>query len=336
MTFGDNVRLDRTILLSIAILILTILASADDAALVNRANTILQRARELSQSSDTGPKSPYSETGTFTLYRVVAGTANGTIHKSFADSKNWFEEIRVGTYQKIVAQKGDDKYDHDNSDFTPLMINKLQEALAPDLEISKHQKLKKIAQVKIGETEAECLHLEPREKTSYSAFHTLCFDSSKGTLLQEEQPDKTVTWSGYQDLAGWLLPTHIEISEHGSKTLDAVLSYQSDPASTPAGIKIPAGIKPQAPCSKVDPPRLISNAEPTFPAGEKKSNAMVVLQVILGTDGRVHETQVAQTAGKAFDDAAEKAVRAWKFNPAMCNGTPKQVMIRIEVNFRIH
>lgn len=330
---GDDVRLPKPILLAIFILILGISASADDDALVNRANTILQRARELSQSSDNTSKGAYKESGTFTLYRVVAGTANGTIHKYFADSKNWIEEIRVGTYQKIVAQKGDDKYDHDNSDFTPLMI---QRALTPDLEIGEHQKLKKITEVKIGETEADCVYLDPRDRTFYSASHTLCFDSSKGTLLQDEQPDKTVTWSDYQDVAGWLLPAHIEISQHGSKTLDAVLSYQSDPALTPAGIKIPVGIKPHASCSKVDPPKVLTRGNPVFPPGQRNSNATVVLQVILGTDGRVHETQVAQTAGKAFDDEAEKAARDYRFRPAMCNGTPMQVTIEIEMKFELH
>jgi hypothetical protein len=41
---------------------------------------------------------------------------------------------------------------------------------------------------------------------------------------------------------------------------------------------------------------------------------------IVGTDGQPHDIQVAQTGGEAFDAAAVRTVKLWRFEPARCEG----------------
>jgi TonB family protein len=44
---------------------------------------------------------------------------------------------------------------------------------------------------------------------------------------------------------------------------------------------------------------------------------------------------VQKSLGHGLDEAAIKAVRSWRFKPAMKDGRPVTVQINIEINFRL-
>ncbi len=88
----------------------------------------------------------------------------------------------------------------------------------------------------------------------------------------------------------------------------------------------------------VSAPRLLYDPEPEYSeeARKAKYQGTVVLWVIVGTDGRAHDVQVARTLGMGLDEKAIQAVRTWKFEPARLNGRPVAVQINVEVNFRLY
>jgi len=88
----------------------------------------------------------------------------------------------------------------------------------------------------------------------------------------------------------------------------------------------------------VSAPHLIYGPEPEFSeeARKAKYQGTVVLQVVVGADGRTHNIRVAQSLGMGLDEKAIEAIRQWKFEPSHKNGVPVAVLVDIEVNFHLY
>jgi protein TonB len=63
----------------------------------------------------------------------------------------------------------------------------------------------------------------------------------------------------------------------------------------------------------------------------------VILQVLVGSDGRALEVRVHQGSGhRLLDDAARRQVlRHWRFRPAMQDGRAVQAIGLVPVEFRL-
>ena len=57
--------------------------------------------------------------------------------------------------------------------------------------------------------------------------------------------------------------------------------------------------------------------------------------MICETDGTPSHIQIIRPLGLELDEAAVAAVSAYRFTPAIQNGTPVKVDLYVEVNFRI-
>ncbi len=84
-------------------------------------------------------------------------------------------------------------------------------------------------------------------------------------------------------------------------------------------------------------PRVDSKVEPKYSeeARAAKLQGTVVLSVIVGTDGIVHDAQVLRGAGLGLDENAIEAVNQWRFKPGAREGQPVKIRATIEVNFRL-
>jgi periplasmic protein TonB len=85
-------------------------------------------------------------------------------------------------------------------------------------------------------------------------------------------------------------------------------------------------------------PHLIYGPEPEFSeeARKAKYQGTVVLEVVVGTDGRTHNIRVAQSLGMGLDEKAIEAIRQWKFEPSRKDGIPVAVLVDIEVDFHLY
>ena len=102
-----------------------------------------------------------------------------------------------------------------------------------------------------------------------------------------------------------------------------------DPAAAPA----PSG----APPSRFKPPVLIERVEAKYPEQARKDGVTgtVLLQLVVGIDGRVTDAKVARGAGHGFDESALEASRTLRFEPARQEGAPVPVQINYEVQFQL-
>jgi protein TonB len=80
--------------------------------------------------------------------------------------------------------------------------------------------------------------------------------------------------------------------------------------------------------SQTRPMQLVSGSGPTYPPAAKASGVegMVVVRYGISIDGRVINARVdsAEPEG-VFEEAALKAVRSWRYNPAVIEGEPVPV-----------
>jgi protein TonB len=86
------------------------------------------------------------------------------------------------------------------------------------------------------------------------------------------------------------------------------------------------------------PRPLAGNSQPEYPpdAFDRRQEGTVVLHILVSEKGIAEKVTVAKSSGvKSLDDSAVKAVRDWKFQPAMRNGKPTALLVRKTINFRI-
>ena len=86
------------------------------------------------------------------------------------------------------------------------------------------------------------------------------------------------------------------------------------------------------------PRPLAGNGQPEYPpdAFDRHQEGTVILHILVSEKGIAEKVTVAKSSGvKSLDDSAVKAVRDWKFQPAMRNGKPTALLVRKTINFRI-
>ena len=88
----------------------------------------------------------------------------------------------------------------------------------------------------------------------------------------------------------------------------------------------------------VSPPRILIATDPLYPEEARAvgKQGIVVLAVVIDREGIPRDIKVKKSLAPEMDAEAVKAVRDWKFSPAMKDGKPVSVLINVQVNFRLH
>jgi protein TonB len=84
-------------------------------------------------------------------------------------------------------------------------------------------------------------------------------------------------------------------------------------------------------------PEAITKVPPSYPdlAREAGVDGQVVVQALVGKDGRVKDTRVVKSIAM-LDEAAVAAVKQWVFKPALSNNKPVAVWVAVPVRFSLH
>ena len=85
-------------------------------------------------------------------------------------------------------------------------------------------------------------------------------------------------------------------------------------------------------------PEPIYKPDPSFSeeARKSKTQGLVTLVLVVGTDGRPYNIRVGASAGMGLDEKAIEAVARWRFKPATLNGQPVATQIAVEVDFHLY
>jgi TonB family protein len=87
----------------------------------------------------------------------------------------------------------------------------------------------------------------------------------------------------------------------------------------------------------ISAPILIYNPLPAYSeeARKAKFQGIVVLWIVVDSQGNVTDSRVVRPLGLGLDEKATETVRTWRSKPAMRNGVPVAVRVGVEVSFRL-
>jgi TonB family protein len=103
-----------------------------------------------------------------------------------------------------------------------------------------------------------------------------------------------------------------------------------------AGVKGRSGLSLES--MGVTAPVPLKKVAPAYPedAKQERVSGVVVLQVLVGTDGKVHDVEVLQDPDPRLTKAAVDAVKQWEFQPARDkDGKPLSVKSSVTLNFAL-
>jgi TonB family protein len=113
---------------------------------------------------------------------------------------------------------------------------------------------------------------------------------------------------------------------------------QSHPLQEPGAggsepLKVPAPGSPEA--SKMRRPEILAQTKPRYPLAARRGRieGKVIVEGVIGTDGRVSHLKVLAGQPMGLDLAAIEAICEWHFKPATLEGKPVPVYYVLTVNF---
>jgi len=86
----------------------------------------------------------------------------------------------------------------------------------------------------------------------------------------------------------------------------------------------------------VTPPFVSARTTPVYTEEARlaKLEGSVLLSLVVGSDGRPRDIQVARSLGLGLDESATASVRDWQFKPGQRNGSAVPVLVNEELFFR--
>ena len=84
-------------------------------------------------------------------------------------------------------------------------------------------------------------------------------------------------------------------------------------------------------CGDVHPPEALVTPDPLLQAQDE--DLRVRVSFIVGTDGHVHSAFILNSGGPGEDEVVLRAIRAWRYRPALCNGVPtdSEALVRFSI-----
>lgn len=91
------------------------------------------------------------------------------------------------------------------------------------------------------------------------------------------------------------------------------------------------------PGGAVAAPVLLQRVEPDYPEAALRAHLQgtVILEAVITTSGEVQQIRVLKAVHPLLDEAAERAVRQWRYKPATLNGRAVPVFLTVTVRFAL-
>jgi len=107
-------------------------------------------------------------------------------------------------------------------------------------------------------------------------------------------------------------------------------------ASMTSSLEVVPGSAPVRIGGSIGPPRKLLDVRPAYPpeAQAARITGIVILEAVIGTDGRVTDARVLRSI-PLLDTAAIEAVRQWRYEPTMLDRKPVPVIMTVTVNFSL-
>lgn len=258
----------------------------------------------------------------------------------WASEKQWREEMSSSGYVQLRGTGQNKYWDKRNLGFVPLALMQAYGTLGFALRLGARpgEEVMKVRQQKVDGEKLDCVQVDG----GLSVRKELCIDPKTSFVLQmqESHPNLTYKFTDYAPFGNKSYPRTLRAFEDGKLVLEArVQELVPEPAPPPAQFAPPQGAREYPPCDRVrlTSGKLLTHVMPLYPelAKMNRQQGKVTLYALIQPDGTIGDLAVVRSAGELFDRAALDAVRSWRYQPYLCDGTPVPVETLIDVNFTL-
>jgi TonB family protein len=223
-------------------------------------------------------------------------------------------------------------------------LNEARGAGASSSEINAFQRDLAGAQAKAARAEGDRFAQLARERVRDGRLTDPAQDSAAFylTQLQSADPDNAAVAAVSRDLAKLLLErarTSLQAGRSADQDLAAARRFGADPrdiqAAQQAGAKAGANVDPATLTASL---KAVKTVPPEYPqsALAKGLSGSVLLSFTVDGKGDTRDVQVLQsTPAGVFDRAAISAVKRWRYNPVIVNGSAVEVPSKTLVRFEL-
>ena len=267
----------------------------------------------------------------------------GTYQLLWNGPDQWREEVSFPGYSEVQVGGKANVWIQRNTDFIPIPVYHLRQALGfgsnlgggggsslVQLDFS-HKVIKKQRERNEHGTKLTCFEMEDEEKHTSET----CLNETTG-LLSRNSPYHAE--EEIQPIGGKVFPRVFTAREAGKLTAKVSVSELTTPGQFPLSAFIPpTGVAPQQGCMNPTPPHLAQRVHPEYPMSARTQHVegSVKMDVFIGTDGIVRIRKLLEAPSSDLEASAQRAIEAWRYDPAACSGRPVQDSTILQVNYAL-
>ena len=264
---------------------------------------------------------------------------DGNFTWKWAAKDLWMQEILMGNYSEIRVRKGESLYISRNAPFSPLQIIQLEDLLNV-FSVDSDSEIKKVKHEAEEGIQSECMQVQSRSGRPPSHGHTeLCINPTTKELISEdirEGPEyRQKQFRDYEPFREHRYPRELKLLVNGSAVVKVwVTSLQSASFDDTTFTAPPRSIVRRQ-CEHMIPPVPVKTPNPEYPrsVAHKRIGGIVTVAVTVLPDGSTDDVHVVSGASHEIDEVTERAVKSWRFKPAMCGNEPVVDEIHVQVAF---
>jgi TonB family protein len=204
--------------------------------------------------------------------------------------------------------------------------------------------------IAFGKVKVPCIMIVPKmpqrgqiQTVPLGLFPTYCFDPKIPVLIAETSfGSLMISYGDVVRIQNRNLAKYVGESEAGRKVLTATVEKveglnPADPALVPPPDAKADTTGPVTIGSAVIQGNRIGGPMPIYPqdAKEARAEGKVVLQALIGRDGRIHNLKVVSAPYPSLVESALWAVSRWEYKPYLLNGDPVDVETQIDVIYSL-
>ncbi|HKF50611.1 MAG TPA: energy transducer TonB [Terracidiphilus sp.] len=248
----------------------------------------------------------------------------------------WRQEIKLGPFAMVKTKNGENTLTLRNVPYTPQRVKDLAYLLEfanGDLGYT----VRDLKRRKDGGQDVNCISYV--ETVNLQQQTLACLDTATNNVLSLSEDRKAPAvekrreeFSDFADFDGMRYPRQLRLFANGSLVLSVRITKLAPEPFDDKFLALPPEAIARRECKGEIPPKPLNAPEAELPPGAPSGGVSVALTVL--ANGSVSDIHVAGTSSSLLNDAALKAVMAYKFRPAMCGPEPVVFDATIEINFR--
>lgn len=284
----------------------------------------------------TAETTPFRIKISFQVFNVTPEPVGGVFARLFVTQEKWRSETVMPPYQRTEWGSVNGYWRQRSTTVEPSPMRDIDRIIAYAMIMKQHKQIRW--------TGVKHKFLEDKPVTTVEGLFNgrapwkYYFDDATGVLFRLDffGGQARYEWSDFQPFGNKLFPRTMKVYEGDKLTIALHVDELVHVDNTDPKLLVHAAGAEQRPaCEGMKFPQLVE-ATPVFvPAAlrdtVRQTGSIPILTAMIGKDGLARDTAISRTSGSTvLDDAAVRAVKDYKWQPAMCGNDVVEIEIEFE------